>query len=258
LNSTEEIFFGLAENQSADVNFLVLPLVVVLVTALMAALALPLGPLLKSMPPLRAYAIDIGGSMAGIAAFAALAAVGSNPLIWFSIAAVLLLLLELGRGIRVWSGVAAVAIAASIYFVAGAYGGDVWSPYYRIRTFNDQVGKTHIMVNGIPHQAMWPLTANNKEPFYEQVFRWFPDKTYENVLIVGAGSGTDTAIHLARGAGHIDAWRSTRASSSSAPSGTRTGRTTTHASRATTTTAGRSCATARTSTTSSCSPCPTR
>ena len=40
----------------------------------MAALALPLGPLLRAMPPLRAYAIDIAGSMAGIAAFALLSA----------------------------------------------------------------------------------------------------------------------------------------------------------------------------------------
>jgi len=205
LNSTEEIFFGLAESKSADVNFLVLPLVVVLVTALMAALALPLGPLLKSMPPLRAYAIDIGGSMAGIAGFAALSATGSSPLIWFGIAAVLLLLLELGRGISLWSGAAALAIGASVFFVAGSVAGDTWSPYYRIRTFNDQSGMTHITVNGIPHQAMWPLDRQSKEPFYEQVFRWFPDRTYEKVLIVGAGSGTDTAIHLARGAGHIDA-----------------------------------------------------
>ena len=47
-----EIFFGLDASTSADVNFIVLPLLVVLVTALMASLALPLGPLLRSMPPL--------------------------------------------------------------------------------------------------------------------------------------------------------------------------------------------------------------
>ena len=42
---------ALAENSAADLNFLVLPFVVGLVAALMATLALPLGPLLKSMPP---------------------------------------------------------------------------------------------------------------------------------------------------------------------------------------------------------------
>jgi hypothetical protein len=44
-----ELFFGLAESNAADTNFLVLPLVVLLVTGLLMTLALPLGPLLKSM-----------------------------------------------------------------------------------------------------------------------------------------------------------------------------------------------------------------
>src|SRR5919197_645032 len=37
VSGSQEIFFGLSENKSADVNFIVLPLVVVLVTALMTA-----------------------------------------------------------------------------------------------------------------------------------------------------------------------------------------------------------------------------
>ena len=51
-------------------NFLILALIVMLTSIIMAAAALPLGRLLTSMPPLRAYAIDICGSMTGIAAFA--------------------------------------------------------------------------------------------------------------------------------------------------------------------------------------------
>ena len=43
------------------------------------------------------------------------------------------------------------------------------------------------------------------DPFYEQVYRWFPERTYDNVLIVGAGSGTDVAVALQHGAGHVDA-----------------------------------------------------
>jgi hypothetical protein len=38
-----------------------------------------------------------------------------------------------------------------------------------------------------------------------QVYRWLPDRTFEHVLIIGAGSGTDTALALRRGAQHIDA-----------------------------------------------------
>jgi len=65
VRGTSEVFFGLEASHSADVNFIVLPLLIVLVTALTASLALPLGPLLKAMPPLRAYAVDIAGSLQG-------------------------------------------------------------------------------------------------------------------------------------------------------------------------------------------------
>src|SRR6266566_7814602 len=62
LKSGSELVFGIAANSgAADVNFVVLPLVIVMTTLLMAAIALPLGPLLRSMPPLRAYGFDIVG-----------------------------------------------------------------------------------------------------------------------------------------------------------------------------------------------------
>jgi hypothetical protein len=97
---------------------------------------------------------------------------------------------------------------ATIVFVVvwqgGRQVGDTWSPYYRITTYRDVTGMQHINVDGIPHQAMHPIDRP-KEPFYEQVYRWFPGRTYANVLIIGAGSGSDAAIALARGAQHVDA-----------------------------------------------------
>ncbi|MBA3778718.1 MAG: spermidine synthase [Chloroflexi bacterium] len=205
LNSQDELFFGLAESRSADVNFLVLPLVVLLVTALMAALALPLGPLLKSMPPLKAYAVDIAGSMAGIAGFTALAASGTNPVVWFAVAAVLLLLLALGSGISVWSAVSGAAMAAVVFAVGVQAGnGDDWSPYYRLTSYRLQ-SRLEINVNGIPHQSIKSVDDLNRDEFYDQVYKWFPGRTYDNVLIVGAGSGTDTGIALAEGASRVEA-----------------------------------------------------
>src|SRR6187549_2235065 len=54
-----EIWFGLtdAARNAADTDYTILLLAVSLVTAVMAALAMPLGPLLRSMPPLKAYAV---------------------------------------------------------------------------------------------------------------------------------------------------------------------------------------------------------
>ena len=48
--------------------------------------------------------------------------------------------------------------------------------------------------------------SGRSEPFYEQIYHWFPDRTYDNVLIVGAGSAARTSRSRSRtGAGHIDA-----------------------------------------------------
>jgi hypothetical protein len=206
VRSTEEIFFGLQESGAADLNFLVLPLVVTLVVALLATLALPLGPLLKSMWPLKAYAIDIVGSMSGIAGFAVLSALGTDPVVWFFVAFALVAALELGRNRFRWALVnSAILGAVVVLVVTQAKPTEIWSPYYRINSFRDVTGLEHITVDGIPHQALHPVDQPDKEEFYEQVYRWFPERTFERVLIIGAGSGSDAAIALDEGAQQIDA-----------------------------------------------------
>jgi hypothetical protein len=207
VDSIDEIFFGLAESRAADVNFLVLPLVFALVTALMATLAIPLGPLLRSMPPLQAYGWDIVGSMLGIAGFTIVSAAGTPPILWFSIATVLVALLLAGTPARsVVLRVPAVAALAAVLVLTwrSTSTDEIWSPYYRINTYIVQNGEMYVNVNGIPHQALHPVDAP-KEQFYDQLYKWFPDRTFENVLVVGAGSGTDVAIALANGSQHVDA-----------------------------------------------------
>lgn len=206
VSSIDEIFFGLAESRAADVNFLVLPLLFALVTGLMASLAIPLGPLLRSMPPLQAYAWDITGSMIGIAGFTVLSALGTSPVVWFAVVAILVTLLIIGGSDPTLLRIpAAVAIAAVLYLAyRDASPGEQWSAYYRINTYTAGSNEMYVNVNGIPHQALHKLDAP-KEQFYDQLYKWFPDRTFPQALIVGAGSGTDVAIALAHGADHVDA-----------------------------------------------------
>src|SRR6476660_5518320 len=180
-----EIIFGLDASNSADVNFIVLPLVIVLVTALMASLALPLGPLLRSMPPLRAYAIDIGGSMLGIAAFTLLSFLGTGPPAWFVLTGVMLLLLALGAGPTPWSalgGVAMILVIGASIAVANA-SEDVWSPYYRISAYLPNLERAStdpadgrppyfLSVDGIPHQQMWDSTKAAQSDLHKQAYAW--------------------------------------------------------------------------------------
>jgi SAM-dependent methyltransferase len=213
-----EIFYGVDLSNSADVNFVVLPMIVVLVTAMLATLALPLGPLLRSMPPLKAYAIDIAGSMIGIAAFAILSLIGTNPVLWFAIVGVLLLLLALGEGPTPWSAVGGVAMALVVLgaFQMGQVEKDVWSPYYRITAYADDLSgastdpadgdaPVYLAVDGIPHQQMMTGEQANSSSLHRQIYRWYPDRTFDRVLIIGAGSGSDVALALYKGAKHVDA-----------------------------------------------------
>ncbi len=207
--ASNEVFFGLAESHSADANFIVLPLMFVVVMALLAALALPLGGLLRSQPPLQAYALDIGGSIAGIVLFALLSAFSLPPVTWFGVLAVLFFALSLrhplnGRTIAN-AGLMVVAVVAVI--IGSARSGDEWSPYYRITVKEEAGADATISVNGIPHQVLHQVQAeeSSREPFYEQVYRWFPQRMFGSALIVGAGSGTDVAYGLAHGIGRIDA-----------------------------------------------------
>jgi hypothetical protein len=207
LGDPSEVFFGLSESRGAEINFLVLPALVIISTVIMAGLAVPLGRLLTAMPPLKAYSIDILGSMAGVALFTILSALGTPPIVWFGVLAALATLLGIGTGLGRQSLVTAVSIAGVLILVfTSTPANQRWSPYYRIDQYRlgGLDGLAEIDVNGIPHQAMWPIDQIH-DPFYEQVYRWFPERTFDRVLVVGAGSGTDVALALAHGAKHVDA-----------------------------------------------------
>jgi SAM-dependent methyltransferase len=201
----DEVFIGSTSRDLVEVNVFVLVPVIALVAALMASLALPLGPLLGSMPPLRAYGIDIAGSLVGITLFVGLAALRTPPIAWFIVAAILAGSLSLASGVDRHSLVGAVAMLGVIFIGAvDVRQGDLWSSYYRV-TVSMVGGVENVSVNGIPHQALWPADSETKEPVYDQIYKWFPGRRFDRVLIVGAGTGTDTAVALKNGAGHVDA-----------------------------------------------------
>jgi len=203
LASDDEVFFGLQEHiGSPDASFFVLPAAVVLTTVIMAVLALPLGPLLRAMPPLRAYAIDIGGSLMGIALFAALSGAGTPPHVWLLVLGILVAALALGSGLTRWSGLGAIAFGAAI--IMASLQADGWSPYQRITAYQADE-RVFLNVNGIPHQD-FPLDPERETgPFYRQVDRWFPGRAFDRVLVIGAGTGNDTYAALRRGATRVDA-----------------------------------------------------
>ncbi|MGH8860321.1 MAG: spermidine synthase [Jatrophihabitantaceae bacterium] len=204
--SSQVIFFTNIGTSGPPI-WLTLPGIFLSVAAICAGPAEIVGGCFRQLPRLVAYRFDLIGSLAGIVAFSLLSLIGSPPLLWFAIIAVLFIAL-LGRqavGVTV-----ALALALSVLFLYPLRHdkGDFWSPYYKVSTSavqdNGATAYT-VSVNGVPHQRLTSVAAREAdEPYYLEpyhVIRRDPGR----VLIVGAGTGTDVAIALAQGATHVDA-----------------------------------------------------
>jgi spermidine synthase len=205
--SSTNIYFtsGTAAPVVSVESTMLLPLLFVIVALLFLTIAQRMGRELTLRPPLQAYRINLLGSITGVATFALLSWLELPPVVWFGVAFAaalpFLVRLQLSPGSRTVSIVNVVLLLASLFVVYRMEGGSLWSPYYRITLFQDGAD-TVVEVNNIFHQSMAPV--EKKEYFYQWPYTVFGD-TFDDVLILGAGTGTDVAAALRHGARHVDA-----------------------------------------------------
>ncbi len=200
ISSTDVLYFGSGTTgvKRAE-SFVLLPLIFVFVAAASIPLARSLGLLFTKTEPLTAYTFDILGSLAGTAAFFLIGFFSLPPVVWFG--ALGLLILSLGDR-RKWLVTAVLGIAAAgiaLLLQRNTY----WSPYYKITLTPAKPSGYELDVNSIGHQSMIPWQS--KEPFYRRVYELFPDAKFQRALILGAGTGSDTATALAHGVQDITA-----------------------------------------------------
>jgi spermidine synthase len=200
--STTSLYFtsGTAEQVVPVESTLILPLLFAIVAVLFVTVGQEMGKALTSRPPLQAYAINLLGSLCGVGAFALVSFLQLPPVAWFAIAAAAaapFVLADRRRIVLLNAGL----LAASIVLVHQMERGSLWSPYYRI-TLRHDGPDTLVEVNNIFHQSMAPI--DKKEYFYQWPYAVFGD-TFDDILILGAGTGTDVAAALRHGARHVDA-----------------------------------------------------
>ena len=184
--------------------WLVLPVVFVLTASILAGPAEVVGRCFGELRPLTAYRWDLVGSLIGISAFTLLSFLQAPSVVWGVVAAMIFVALIAGwpRILAAVSGAAMIAVLLLETLTPGVS----WSPYYKVTTEDVGGGMVLITVNGVPHQLMAPAQwkLEQGEKIYGTPYeRWSGD--LGNVLIVGAGSGSDVAIALAEGARHVDA-----------------------------------------------------
>lgn len=197
------------------------------------------GHTLAGPRPLRRYALNVVGSLVGVAVFAVLSALGTWPWLWLALAGASLLagLVSAPRIFRV-SGVAGVLVAVILGW-QGTHDA-TWSPYQKITTaplrMHPQRGIIQewdvpnlsaddlaelvtlppergftVRVNDDSYQTPMDLRdAALKEapalvPMRVQYDLPYSARPPGRVLVLGAGTGNDVAAALRAGAVHVDA-----------------------------------------------------
>ena len=217
VESTGSIYFTSGTEQPVVLveSTMLLPVLFVIVAVLFATMAQRMAREMNRLPPLRGYTLNLLGSLAGVAAFAVMSWLELSPAWWFGLAAALAVPLivtaepaararartaAVSAGIG-WPIVNLVLLAGTVVVVHAMARGALWSPYYKI-TVGQEGTDTVVEVNNIFHQSMAPV--DRKEYFYQWPYTVF-GATFEDVLILGAGSGTDVAAALKHGAKRVDA-----------------------------------------------------
>lgn len=208
-------------NGSATVQlppYLLLPFIFIGVTAIFTLLAQDLGVLFVKLTPLRAYSLNILGSLAGIACFTLLSFLSLPAWVWF-LAAIVLIIPFLpadrlfGINVILLLGLVGVIAASDYAYI------NIWSPYYRLNLIQSKLDQIQsvgakrsgelgtdyvLLANGIGHQEF--TTIERSEPFYQLPYTLFKEKpVYQSALVVGSGGGNDVAIALDHGVQQVDA-----------------------------------------------------
>ena len=205
--SSSELIFFTEVKPTGLPTWVTLPLVFLVVAFAMTLLGENTGRAFLEFTALDAYRWDLVGSLSGTLLFTLVAFLRSPSWIWPTVMLVALVLLY-GKALPIVSWLAAIGIIV-LLVIESLTPGVSWSPYYKVTTqdyTNTAPPYTAIQVNGIPHQNV--LDAEKRleiEPLYGRPYERAVDNPLRNVLVIGAGTGTDVALALSRGAQNVDA-----------------------------------------------------
>jgi len=210
--SPQQVFFG-TEYRPKDPSHFVIPIEVLagLFFALTALIFVGLGQVMgrafNRIPNhIVAYTINILGSLAGILGFGLASYYRTSPLTWFLISTSICLYFVNRSRILQFGGCLGILLAVALFPGYGIDTGKseiLWSPYYKV-FYDTETGG--IETNNMGHQYMVPI--RERAPAYvlpHLLNRDAGGMPFEDVMIVGAGSGNDVQAALTQGAKHVDA-----------------------------------------------------
>lgn len=161
--------------------------------------------------PVKAYSVNVAGSLAGILSYTLLTTIAAPPLVWF--VPVTLLATVLCRRPREVQGLVGITVAMTLVLLPNVSSRlqVTWSSYQKLALYQDPnpaSGIWHILVNNTGYQSMRPQPAippTGPETINRFTMPYALRRPAGKVLIVGAGSGNDAAVALLAGASEVTA-----------------------------------------------------
>ena len=172
------------------------------------------GKLLQSADALKAYGLNLVGSIVGVMVLFVMSLFWLPPVVWFTAVGGILLYFVLARDSRLPLGVASFCLLLAVLsWPVQPEIQRIYSPYQLLERMAKPDGLMNLLSGGAYYQKVFNLAETNRghepdEDRYVRAYYEFPfnfKKTPERVAIVGAGSGNDVAAALRMGASHVDA-----------------------------------------------------
>ncbi len=114
-----------------------LPVILLAIFALVVWVMYPIGQWLAitfdPLPKLKAYSINIAGSLLGVLGFACLSWFGLPPLVWFGLALIVLAAVHFEKAFLIPASVIMLCLIGQAYTTSNSFTSEVhWSPYYKV------------------------------------------------------------------------------------------------------------------------------
>lgn len=206
---------GTAQNVYDYVSIYWLLAVVFLLTALaFVPIGQWCGMVMDRRTKLRAYGLNLLGSVVGVLSILGISFFWLEPIWWFGGSLVVLVALQIGRPAPALLAVFSAGAIAAILLVRLPGGQRIYSPYQMLELGRNQSGAFELRAAGHYFQAINDFsdetlrTTSDPNARRSAAYYGLPYLIHgrpERVCVVGAGTGNDVAAALRAGAGRVDA-----------------------------------------------------
>ena len=171
------------------------------------------GRLMARRGQLRAYGLNLFGSLVGVLGIFVASALWTPPIVWFAVATLCVLLFSVRRASTLVTGLTgALVIVAVLAWPFGSPALRVYTPYQMLEFGYSARGLMNIRAAGHYYQRVHDFSRAPESDtpddvrirnYYDLPYRLPGERT--DVAVVGAGAGNDVAAALRGGANHVSA-----------------------------------------------------